>query len=1054
MGKLVTDNFKTHMAAQFVESVSEFDKTNYYVFTGKSLPFADDTTPPNPNSGLIDIFNTTWDDMLFGKKITAADVKHMIKRINWESGTVYAQYDPKTQTPSDLASNNFYVVTSQSNQYHVFKCLNNNRGAASTYKPLFGAGGTTADDEFYQTADGYIWKYMYTISSAEWSKFATNDYVPVIPNADVTANAVNGAIESIDIISAGRNYNAYATGRFKEINVAGDSTIHSIETGVYILTVANSAQFAIGSVTFRTSSNNEIEAINSIPASATITSIDTDADTISLINVRSVNLEIDMKVYQQDNGNAIDDISNILIQGDKVSEITDFYKNSSIYIRSGAGAGQVRNIAEYVVTGQERRVVLASAFSVTPDLSSTWEIGPQVSINGDGSGASAIATVNSTANSISTVEIVSRGSGYTFAEVVITGEGDSQVKANTSVLLGPPGGHGSDVINELYANKVGVSVQFSNTESNTISTSNDYRKIGIIKDPLWANVNITLNSDDNPSLFTVGETVIQYSPQSSNTLMQSFVYDIGRYQTLTLDVDTLANSSIDTWDVGTSITSEDKVGTIVSYDNDANTVNIRLSATSSAFANNDVVSNSTVTREIDSISIAEPPVVTTTDAHGLANGTAIIFHDLDGETALVANTEQIFYAKTTDDANTFTIYVDSGLSTPFDNSSNTAATQGYVTTPVGGGPSAIANVLEAAYSFTGNNAVVSGQDNNGNTFGYNQNLVTAITKLNGTAEDATQTANTFTITDITLDTDDTIRVELYTTLESLLSEDYDTSSSGKVTNRGGGQIRLTDVNGSFSTGQQIKGLTSGTIATVASVDTSLNVFSQLTELSVQITDNSSDLGTGISGTGFAIDEQIVQSQPNIGPVVIDNAHYASGYVHAVSNTITRFVTAVSTDTQATVTTSIAHGFSNGQVVTFEGLNGSVLSNTEPLYFVTTTGVDTEFEVTFGSTYDTSQPVNNQSNTTANTGVAISSGIGTTGSGALRTIYLNNVIGTFNEAEEIKTITAGGDVAKADITSRIDPDLVDSTGEVIYIETIRPIQRANDQSEKIRLILEF
>ena len=1053
MGKLVTDNFKTHIAAQFVESVSEFDNTNYYVFAGKSLPFADDTTPPNPNTGLIDVFNTTWDDIIFGKKVTSSDIKHMIKRINWESGTVYAQYDPKTQNPSDLTINNFYVVTSQADQYHVFKCLNNNRGAKSTSQPLFGAGGTTADDEFYQTSDGYIWKYMYTISSSEWSKFATNDYVPVIPNANVTANAINGAIESINIISAGRNYNAYATGKFKEISVAGDNTIHSIETGVYTLTVANSAQFAVGSVTFRTSANAEIAAVNGIPAGATITSIDTDSDTISLINVRSVNLEINMKVYQQSNGNAIDDISGILIQGDKVSEITDFYKDSSIYIRSGSGAGQVRTISEYVVTGQERRVVLASAFTTTPDLSSTWEIGPKVTINGDGTGASAIATVNSTANSISTVEVVNRGSGYTFAEVRITGAGDSQVVANTSVLLGPPGGHGSDVINELYANKVGVSVTFSNTESNTISTSNDYRKIGLIKDPLWANVNITLNSGENPALFTVGETVIQYSPQSANTLLQSFVYDIGRYQTITANVDILANSSVNTWDVGTTVTSEDKIGTIIAYDNAANTFNVRLSTTSAAFSNSDVISNSTVTREIVSISSEEPPTVETADGHGLANGTAIAFHNLDG-TALVANTEQIFYAKTTGNANTFTVWVDSGLSTAFDNSANSAATTGYVTTTVGGAKSDLANVLTAEYTFTGNNVAISGLDNNGNNFGYNADLVSAIAKLDSNVIDATYTANTFTITNTTLDTADRVNVELYTALESILEESFVTSSRGKVTNRGGGQIRLTNVDGPFSTGQQIKGLTSGTIATVASVDNTLNVFSQLTELSVQITDNSSDLGVGVSGTGFALDERVVQSQPSTGPVVIDNANYASGYVHAVSNTITRFVSAVSTDSEAIVTTNIAHGFSNGQVVSFESLNGSVLSNTEPLYYVTTTATDTQFKVTYGPTYAGSQNVNNSGNTTANSGVAISSGVGLTGTGALRTIYLNNVTGVFNESEEIKTITVGGDVAKANITSRIDADLVDNTGEIIYIETIRPVQRSDDQSEKVRLIIEF
>ena len=55
---------------------------------------------------------------------------------------------------------------------------------------------------------------------------------------------------------------------------------------------------------------------------------------------------------------------------------------------------------------------------------------------------------------------------------------------------------------------------------------------------------------------------------------------------------------------------------------------------------------------------------------------------------------------------------------------------------------------------------------------------------------------------------------------------------------------------------------------------------------------------------------------------------------------------------------------------------------------------------------------------------------------------------------VSNIDHGGTGATAKITSRIDGDLVDNSGEVIYIENMSPIARSNDQSEKVRIILEF
>ena len=81
--------------------------------------------------------------------------------------------------------------------------------------------------------------------------------------------------------------------------------------------------------------------------------------------------------------------------GDELSSNTDFYKGSAFYIESGTGAGQIGIIDEYIVTANEKRVLLASEFSTALASDSKFTISPQVIITGDGTGAVARARVNS-----------------------------------------------------------------------------------------------------------------------------------------------------------------------------------------------------------------------------------------------------------------------------------------------------------------------------------------------------------------------------------------------------------------------------------------------------------------------------------------------------------------------------------------------------------------------------------------------------------------------------------------------------------------------------------
>ena len=946
------------MAAQFIESVSESSNSLYYVFTGETLPFADDNVPPVPTNSTFGVHNDVYDNLLFGKKIASDDVKHMIRRVNWQSGNTYPAYSYASTT---LETDNFYAISEESGNYAVFKCLDNNGGVAANDQPLFSE--TAADDEFYQTNDKYVWKLMYNISASDWSKFATNDFAPVIPNANVSANAVSGSIEAIIINSGGARYNAHANGTFKEISVAGNTLIHGLQS-----------------------------------SSATL------------------------------------------------SANTDFYKNSTLYVRSGTGAGQARNISEYIVTGSERRVLINPAFTTLPDTTSVFEIAPGLTIKGDGDDAVAIATIDTTANSISTVEIVNRGSGYSFADVIISSNGDSTVAANLTPSLSPPGGHGSDAINELYASRAGISVTYANNESNTIPTTNDYRSVGIIKDPLFANVELTLTTS-TASSFLDGETVIHYVPQSSNTLLRSYSYTLSRYQTLTVNTSTMTGFT-----TGNKISSDAKGAEIIA--SSANTIHIRLNEGSAAFAVSDMIGNNTITETVSSISAAQPPVVVTASAHGLANAAAVSFHDLNGTALDDDDAATVYYVKPSN-TTAFSVFTDTGLATPFDNSGNTTASSGFVTNGL-----EVKDIHLASFTHTGNNDPISGKDDAGNAFGFSSNLpLTSIAKRNTLAVAHTKTTTAATLTDITLvPASDVIEIEIYTSAETVTLPDYIGRTTAEVSNRAGDVLRLRNIRGDFATGHKIKGLTSGIEAEIEAIDRSFTTFNQLTEMAVQIVDAGTG-DPGVANTGFTIDQFVTQDQGTAGPVQTGTTTYAHGTVFAVSNTITRFVDSVTAANPAVVKTTVAHGYSNGMVAAFSSLNGSIFANTVPIYYIGTINT-TAFSVYSDAALSTA--FDNSANSAANTGTIIASGIGTVGASAYRTFFLSNVKGIFGVSDDaagvvntfVSNTASGGTGASAKITSRIDGDLVDNSGEVIYIENMSPVARSDDQSEKVRIILEF
>jgi hypothetical protein len=246
MPAIITNKFRINNAEQFSESFSEASPETYYLGIGRPQAFATqtrgdlrtenqgtDSAAITPADSIIEEFNT-FDDLLAVKKITSSDVSYVIPRRNWVTSTVYDYYrhdygNRITGTTTIQTSNSgattlfdatFYVLTTARN---VYKCLDNNNNAASTVEP------TGTSTSVLTTADGYKWKYMYTLSAAQQSNFLSTDFMAVETNSTVSSAAVDGAINIVKIKSAGTGG---TNGTFTGIAVRGDGSSGTVSVTV------------------------------------------------------------------------------------------------------------------------------------------------------------------------------------------------------------------------------------------------------------------------------------------------------------------------------------------------------------------------------------------------------------------------------------------------------------------------------------------------------------------------------------------------------------------------------------------------------------------------------------------------------------------------------------------------------------------------------------------------------------------------------------------------------------------------------------------------------
>jgi hypothetical protein len=228
MSAIITEKFRQHNANQFVESFTEAAASTYYLFLGKATAFSSTTTggsdssPPTPGDSPQEEFRA-WDSMLGAKIITSSDIKYAVPRRNWANGTTYDMYRhnysssvTSTSGASNLYDSTFFFLTSD---YRLYKVLDNNAGTAYS-----GSEPTSTSSSPFELG-GYVLKYMLTISTSDFAKYGTTDFIPVASDSTVAAAAVDGAIESV-AVTAGSGYTdgTYYTAVYGDGATAGTSS--------------------------------------------------------------------------------------------------------------------------------------------------------------------------------------------------------------------------------------------------------------------------------------------------------------------------------------------------------------------------------------------------------------------------------------------------------------------------------------------------------------------------------------------------------------------------------------------------------------------------------------------------------------------------------------------------------------------------------------------------------------------------------------------------------------------------------------------------------------
>lgn len=271
---------------------------NLYLFVGRSrawptdlLAGTSDLSPPLARD-TIEAEYRIWDAMLGLKRVTAPFSSLVIPRFNWDATgeTIYKPYDnndadlfnhPTTASIADgningYTAGSFFILT---DEFHVFKCLDNNLSSKSTIKPQKPLSAPFT----FEGADGYRWKYMTTVTPGQVVKFLTERWIPIrkLKEDDgstqwlVQQAATSATIEGFIIDNAGSGYQYVHSGTLVSgagltaVLAVGASAVDNVYNGAQIHIISGTGVGTIRDIVSYVGATNTITVDTAMTVDAT-----------------------------------------------------------------------------------------------------------------------------------------------------------------------------------------------------------------------------------------------------------------------------------------------------------------------------------------------------------------------------------------------------------------------------------------------------------------------------------------------------------------------------------------------------------------------------------------------------------------------------------------------------------------------------------------------------------------------------------------------------------------------------------------------------------------
>lgn len=342
-----TANFSFRNVNEFIDYVKS-GEANLYAFVARSQSWDDDTNPPSTILSQKEQRNTR-DDMMLMRRVNNNDIVPGVRRVLWESGTVYREYDDSI----NLEDEDFFVFTTP--EHNLYLCVDNNNGAPSTSKP------NHRSENVVEEPDGYKWKYMTTVSVSLLNKFLLNDYIPIEPTDEINESASPGTIEHLKIENAGSGYPAVANvGKTNELPVFIEGNGTQVFTATASIAVI---QGSIASISITNSGGGYFYgpgvefpvAIRQITTNGAVQNAYGIATTDLNGNVDSVSVVIPGSGYQQGTVSIVQSSAEGYAETNENGEIinaemrigrtgSDFFKASAIVVSENGSGAQIRPI--------------------------------------------------------------------------------------------------------------------------------------------------------------------------------------------------------------------------------------------------------------------------------------------------------------------------------------------------------------------------------------------------------------------------------------------------------------------------------------------------------------------------------------------------------------------------------------------------------------------------------------------------------------------------------------------------------------------------------------